>query len=687
MKHDTTLWVLAAVAIGCNSSPTANSESSEELSATQCGGGGDEGGAGFDGGSFSGSGTLAKTDGGGPGAVDDGGLDIPPRATRGASLPYWEYEAEDPSAATTNGTVLPFNNTEGVITSEASGRTAVRLQGTGQYVSFTLQHRANSIVVRYSIPDAPSGGGTRGTLGLYIDGARQDLSLTSRYIYSYGSMAALDGEPSIAMKTPSNGLPHHFFDEARTLFAQEVPVGTVVKLQQDAEDTAGPYVIDLVDFEDVGPPLAQPPGSLAITDPAYGAVAGQTDATTATNNQAAVNKAIADATAQGRVLWIPEGVFALAPQPANLQNVSYNHVPKMMIGGSIDIQGAGMWYSVLQGFGAQFELKGHAETASPPTPLEVTYQFHDFALFGDVTWRQDTNSGWQGFDGPWGIDSTLENVWIEHENVGIWLGNGWDFATPLTSSLTQGLTIHGARIRDLYADGVNMADGTSATTIEQTNVRGSGDDSLVSWSDEDDGDIPCSSNLVQFNTVQAVWHASCFALYGGTSNSFQNNTCADTANLSGMYIATTRAFDVLPFAGTNTILHNTLIRAGGVHGTDDYAGAGALKFFADGKPITNFEIQDILIDSALLAGIQFSGGSSVSSVTLGGITIQSYGAEGPVTEGGVTYGAEGIEIEGSVSGSAEFDNVDIIGGTVDLPLKNDNSGSFTVVKGSGNTGW
>jgi hypothetical protein len=602
-------------------------------------------------------------------------------------LPYWEYEAEDPTAATTTGTVLPFDNAEGVITSEASGRTAVKLQGTGQYVSFTLQHRASSIVVRYSIPDAPAGGGITATLGLYVGGVRQDLQLTSRYMYSYGSMATLDGDPSIATKNPSNGLPHHFFDEAHTLFAQEMPVGTVIKLQQDAEDTAGSYVIDLVDFEDVAAPLAQPPGSISITDPAYGAVAGQTDAATAAGNQAAINKAIGAATAQGRVLWIPQGVFTMSPQPADLQDVDYDQVPKLTITGSIDIQGAGMWYSVLQGFGAQFELKGNAETASPPTPLAVTYGFHDFALFGDVTWRQDSNSGWQGFDGPWGLDSTLENVWIEHENVGVWLGNGWDFATPLTSSLTQGLTIRGARIRDLYADGVNMADGTSGTTIEQTSVRNSGDDSLVSWSYQGDGNVPCSNNLVEFDTVQTVWHANCFALYGGTSNSFQNDTCADTANLSGMYIATTGAFDVIPFAGSNTILHNTLTRAGGVHGTDDYAGEGALMFFADSKPVTSFEIEDMLIESPILAGIQFSGGSSVSNVTLSGITVQDYGAEGSVTEGGVTYGAEGIEIEGSVSGSAELDHVDVVSGAVNLPLKNDNGGAFTIVMGSGNTGW
>ena len=635
-----------------------------------------------------GSGADAGTGGMGGSGADSGGggLDVPPAATRGATAPYWEYEAEDSSVATTNGAVLHPNLAEGQLTAEASGRSVVELTTSGQYVSFTLQHRANSIVVRYSIPDAPGGGGMNATLGLYLNGTRRDLNLTSRYMYSYGSLATLDGSPSIATKNPSAGLAHHFFDEVHALFPQELPVGAVVKLQVDAQDTAGRYDIDLVDFEDVAPPLAQPAGSISITDAPYGAVAGATDAATAANNQTAINAAIAAATVQNKVLWIPAGVFTLAPQPANLQNVNYNQVPKLFVTGSVSVQGAGMWYSVLQGFGAQFELKGNPETqaaGAPPTPLAVTYHFSDFALFGDVTWRQDTNSGWQGFDGPWGTGSTLTNVWIEHENAGIWGGSGWDFPTPLTSALTQGLKIHGARVRDLYADGINLNSGTSGSTIEQTHVRNAGDDSLVLWSFSSAGSVPCANNVIQYNSVQTVWKANCFALYGGASNSFQNNTCADTANMAGMLVATD--FTPIPLSGMNTILHNTLTRAGGVHGSDDYAGEGALMFFLGTQPISNVEVQDMLVDTPILAGIQFSGGNSVSNLRLSGITIQSYGALGPVVENGTTYGSEGIMIEGGVSGSAECDNVVI--GAGNSALVNDDGTAFTIVRGSGNSGW
>ena len=72
--------------------------------------------------------------------------------------------------AATNATILPANRTKwdaNIIQAEAIGRQAVSLTQTGDYVEFTTTAAANSIVVRYSIPDAPAGGGISATLGLY----------------------------------------------------------------------------------------------------------------------------------------------------------------------------------------------------------------------------------------------------------------------------------------------------------------------------------------------------------------------------------------------------------------------------------------------------------------------------------------------------------------------------------------
>ena len=58
----------------------------------------------------------------------------------GASLPYAEVQAENSAA---NGTVIGPSYTQGQLADEASGRKAVTLQGSGQYVSFTLTFANN----------------------------------------------------------------------------------------------------------------------------------------------------------------------------------------------------------------------------------------------------------------------------------------------------------------------------------------------------------------------------------------------------------------------------------------------------------------------------------------------------------------------------------------------------------------
>jgi hypothetical protein len=114
------------------------------------------------------------------GATDSGNVNldfIRVGQSRGATLPYEEYEAE---TGTTNGTLLGPSRTWTDIPSEASGRQCVRLDGTGQFVELESRAPANSIVVRYAIPDAPNGGGMSATISVYVDGVfRQKLQLTS----------------------------------------------------------------------------------------------------------------------------------------------------------------------------------------------------------------------------------------------------------------------------------------------------------------------------------------------------------------------------------------------------------------------------------------------------------------------------------------------------------------------------
>src|SRR5689334_17303980 len=102
-------------------------------------------------------------------------------AGRGAAVPFAEQEAEN---ATTDGTVIGPDRSAYTLPAEASGRSAVRL-APGQSVSFTLPKAANAITVRYSIPDAPSGGGITAPLDVTAGGHPQRMTLTSQYAWLY----------------------------------------------------------------------------------------------------------------------------------------------------------------------------------------------------------------------------------------------------------------------------------------------------------------------------------------------------------------------------------------------------------------------------------------------------------------------------------------------------------------------
>jgi Alpha-1,3-glucanase catalytic domain D1 len=103
-------------------------------------------------------------------------------AGRGATVPFLEQEAEH---AATNGTVIGPDRTAYTLPAEASGRSAVRLT-PGQYVEFTLPSAANAITVRYSIPDAPTGGGITAPLDVTVNGGhRTTMTLTSQYAWLY----------------------------------------------------------------------------------------------------------------------------------------------------------------------------------------------------------------------------------------------------------------------------------------------------------------------------------------------------------------------------------------------------------------------------------------------------------------------------------------------------------------------
>ncbi|MFD5079929.1 CARDB domain-containing protein [Streptomyces sp. NPDC058371] len=534
---------------------------------------------------------------------------------RGAAVPYTEYEAED---GTYQGTLLTtdqkrtFGHTN--FATESSGRKSVRLNSTGQYVQFTSTNSTNSIVVRNSIPDAAAGGGADATLSLYANGTFvQKLSLTSKYSWLYGTT---DDPEGLTNKPGTDA--RRLFDEAHALLTQTYPAGTTFRLQRDAGDTASFYIVDLIDLEQVAPPSSQPAGCVSITQ--YGAVPND-----GLDDTDAIQRAVtADQNGQIDCVWIPSGQWRqeqkiLTDDPLNRGD--YNQVGIH----DVTIRGAGMWHSQLYTLTPPQEAGGinHPHEGNFGFDIDGNTKISDIAIFGSGTIRGgDGNAeGGVGLNGRFGQDTKISNVWIEHANVGVWVGRDYSNIPELWGPGDR-LGFSGMRVRDTYADGINFTNGTRNSTVENSSFRTTGDDALAVWANkyvkEQSVDIG-HDNHFRNNTVQLPWRANGIAVYGGYDNTIENNLIYDTMNYPGIMLATDH--DPLPFSGQTLISNNGLYRTGGAFWNEDQE-FGAITLFAQGQNIPGVVIRATDIHDSTYDGIQFkTGGGSIPNVQITDVTI------------------------------------------------------------------
>ncbi|MFC5531408.1 CARDB domain-containing protein [Cohnella yongneupensis] len=550
----------------------------------------------------------------------------------GATVPYDSYEAE--SLTIVGGSITGPSTTWTTAESEASGRKAVRL-AQGQSVELTLNNPAQGIVVRYSMPDSATGSDIYQNVSVYVDNVHNtDISLTNRYEHQYGQYGS-DGAEMQWSNTPGSN-HHRYFDETRVLLGQQVAAGTKIKLQWDANDynpSGSTYVlIDLIETEAVPAAIAKPSDYVSIAN--YGAVAndGVDDTTAMTSAIAAVN----GTTIKG--VWIPEGTFDFI--------TGTRGTTKIRLPSGVSVKGAGMWRSTLHGAYAGIFLQGGNVTLS------------DFTIKAEETYRSNA-SGIAGIEGN-ALNSTIMNLWIEHTKVGLWLNEGT--ANALVSKL---------RVRDTWADGININGGALNTIVEQSNFRNNGDDGMAMWSKSLNGGTgTVEGSTFRYNTVQIPNLANGIGIYGGKNNTVSNNLILDVVdNGSGIQFGTNHG--PTAFTGTLTITNNKLVRAGSYHHDYGYQIGAIWGYWVNNNGLAQgltVNVSSNIVDSSTYSGVFIEEPSSSAVMNFTSNTINNSG----------TYG---VYIRGSANGAAAFNN-----NTVNVApsgaFKND-SPSFTVT-GSGN---
>lgn len=102
----------------------------------------------------------------------------------GAAIPWTTYEAEQ---MRTTGTILGPAYGPYRVETESSGQRCVKLGAKSQYVEFAATADANSMVIRFSLPDDQGGNGTSSTLGIYQNGKLvRHERISSHYAWLYG---------------------------------------------------------------------------------------------------------------------------------------------------------------------------------------------------------------------------------------------------------------------------------------------------------------------------------------------------------------------------------------------------------------------------------------------------------------------------------------------------------------------
>ncbi|MGA4946996.1 discoidin domain-containing protein [Streptomyces cinereoruber] len=474
---------------------------------------------------------------------------------RGANMPYTMYEAEDGTAGG-GATVVGPNRTVGDVAGEASGRKAVTLDATGEYVEFTTRAVTNTLVTRFSIPDAP-GGGINTTLNVYVDGAfKKALPLTSKYAWLYGAEAGPGNDPG-------SGAPRHIYDEANLMFGETIPAGSKIRLQKDSANSAAHYAIDFVNLEQVAP--------VANPDPAtYTVPAGFTHQ----DVQNALDKVRMDTTGKLVGVYLPPG--------------DYQTSSKFQVyGKAVKVVGAGPWYT-----------KFHAPTTQDNTDVGFRAEgtangslFKGFAYFGNYVTRIDGPG--KVFDFQNVADIVIDDIWNEHMICLYWGAN------------TDRITIKNSRIRNMFADGVNMTNGSTDNLVTNNDARATGDDSFALFSAIDAGGADMKNNVYENLTTTLTWRAAGLAVYGGYNNTFRNIHIADTLVYSGITIS---SLDFgYPMNGFGTVPTNfeniSIVRSGGhFWGNQTFPG---IWIFSASKVFQGIRVSHVDIVDPTYSGIMF----------------------------------------------------------------------------------
>lgn len=443
----------------------------------------------------------------------------------GAKMPYTSHEAEN--ATIENGATIQQSTDMESTAVEATNQTYVELPKKDATVTFNVTEPANALNVRYTIPD-----GASGQLDVQVNGSsigNLDLSSHSAWQYLKGDQEydqAIDGSSA-----------RFRFDETRLLLKDiQLKAGDKISLVKKKDDTV-PYGIDFIELEQAPAPVAQGENSINIVD--KGASANDDS-----DDTAALLAAVEEAKASGKSVYIPEGRFNFDKQ-VNIE------------ADNLKISGAGVWHTQLH-FTSDKRYGGGIVFGHNSNGIELSNLYMD----SNLTSRYKEDAQYKAISGTLGKDSHIHDVWVQHFEVGMWIG---DYDQTGNMKYTDGLIVENTRIRNNLADGINFAQGTKNSTVKNSNIRGNGDDGLAIWSSISDGTNAAAEENNKFlnNTIESGWRAAGIGIFGGKGHEISGNLIKDVFAGSGIRVNTVFAGHNFDHNDNGIKIHdNTILRSG-----------------------------------------------------------------------------------------------------------------------------
>lgn len=493
----------------------------------------------------------------------------------GATLPWKQYDETNYTSLTPPAELIQqvYNAAldRNLPAAEAHNGGCILLNDFGTSVSWTALESADALNLRYSILDGETGSITLTIIPTGGGSARsQTIPLDSGQAWIYFEGGSKFNEPAQG-RTPAKR-----FADARLVLDQAIQSGDTIQLSRETGDTL--VWIDCLEAETR---ISYPPtiGALNVQDAPWNASGdGIADDTKA------IQDCINEAVSQDKAVYLPAG--------------RYNLRAELVLPSNSILEGAGFWETEL------FFSRTGNYTYGGVRGNGSNIQMRNLYITGAQVNRDD---GYHGVKGLWAGQSKIENVWIENTETGMWIS---DLNSPY--GFADGLIIRNCRIRNVFADGINLASGTRNTLIENCHVRSAGDDALASWASGYNRDVGMTSkNQIRYNTIECGYRAGALAVFGGEGHRIHHNLVEDQYIGAGIR-GSTLFFFTSGTGGTRVgytfgdepirFYKNTLRRTGarGVFGAE----LAAIDFQSGYGDVKNIFVEDIEVDTTHFSAIR-----------------------------------------------------------------------------------